>query len=329
MNIHRKLGIFGALLCAAMALLPQVASANYGSGAVSCSQATFTYTAFPSAPNNTVSETISVDGSPVYGNTYVFNGASSSHTVDIPGGPLSGNHNVTIAANWNTNGEAGNFTKDFTLTNCPDGGPQRAYLGQAYGVTATIKALGVINQLLVPVNDTGRVTTSDPANVSSNIITITGTPLVANALTGTVNIGGGHAVATETIANETLTLGIVPVITASQLVAKSDTTCGATPGTTVSVGGATIAYLKIGSTLVVGPLGSGAIIPAGSVPANTTVNLLAAKVVLNEQLPIDEGGVIVGQTVNAVHIYTTSLLNPLAAVDVIISHAISGVIAGC
>jgi uncharacterized repeat protein (TIGR01451 family) len=67
----------------------------------SCSAVTYTFTGFPNAPGNTVTEKIKVNGVIVYTGTFTFNGQSGSNTVTISAPP--GHDVIQADAKWNTN----------------------------------------------------------------------------------------------------------------------------------------------------------------------------------------------------------------------------------
>src|SRR5437660_7189686 len=72
---------------------------------VSCQAVTYTFAGFPEANNNTITETIKVDGVLIHKGTFVFNGPSGSNTVAINVPP--GQHEIKAHAGWNTNGISG------------------------------------------------------------------------------------------------------------------------------------------------------------------------------------------------------------------------------
>ena len=94
------------------------AFAHYGAANVSCSAVGYSFTDFAVAPGNTVTETVSIDGTQAPNQTFVFDGPSGTNTVaiDVP----AGTHTVVAGAYWDTNGESSSFSTTITLT-C--GGP--------------------------------------------------------------------------------------------------------------------------------------------------------------------------------------------------------------
>jgi hypothetical protein len=105
-------------------------------------------------------------------------------------------------------------------------------------------------------------------------------------------------------------IGAIPTITLRAVQSTSTTTCGGSNGTT------TIAFLQVGSTVVIPSL--------TTVAPNTTITVAGVKLVLNEQIPIT--GPDTGLTVNAVHV-TVDVLH-LAQTNVIIASSESD-IGGC
>ena len=72
-----------------------------------CTQVVFTYTGFPNAEGNTISEEVSVNHQPVIVKQFVFNGPFGTDTVTLelpPGKYLVDGHAV-----WKTNGASGGF----------------------------------------------------------------------------------------------------------------------------------------------------------------------------------------------------------------------------
>jgi hypothetical protein len=117
----------------------------------------------------------------------------------------------------------------------------------------------------------------------------------------TTALGPPTSTATASTANAAVGLPGLPIST-SDVVATSKSTCAGSTGST------TIAFLKIGGTVINIP-------GAGSPAPNTTVNLLVAKVVLNEQIKTP-GSLMV----NAVHVTVLG-----SAQDVVISSATSDI----
>jgi hypothetical protein len=188
------------------------------------------------------------------------------------------------------------------------------YTGRAYDVFARAGLLGLIKETVGPVNDTGSFSQTTSASGSNTVVPITGTPLTANVLNVAYAFGAGSSSFTAQVGNETLSLTGVPTVVSNQITANSKTTC--TAGTRHSTGSTSIAFLQIGTTVVVGPAGSGALIPSGPIPANTVLLNVpgVAKVVLNEQTPITDG-----LSVNAIDV--TVGVAPLVSAQVIVSHA--------
>lgn len=70
-----------------------------------CEAITFTYTDFPDAPGNTVTEYISLDHQSYLTKTFVFDGPNGSDTVALE--LTSGRHKLDGRAHWRTNGAHG------------------------------------------------------------------------------------------------------------------------------------------------------------------------------------------------------------------------------
>jgi hypothetical protein len=71
----------------------------------SCTSVTFSFTGFPSASNNTVTEIVYVDRARIATSTFTFNGPSGSNTIAISVPP--GHHSIDGRTRWSINGERG------------------------------------------------------------------------------------------------------------------------------------------------------------------------------------------------------------------------------
>jgi uncharacterized repeat protein (TIGR01451 family) len=97
------------------------------------------------------------------------------------------------------------------------------------------------------------------------------------------------------------------IITADAVRAQSTTDCTSNP----SSAGTEFVNLVVNG------------VPITETPAaNTTIDLVVAKVIRNEQHPANDGR---GLVVNAIHVISTAASNPLLHVDIIVSHAMSTV----
>jgi hypothetical protein len=105
----------GVLSAAGLMFSGTVASAHSANFQVTCGSVMFSFVDFPTANGNTVTETITVDGSQVYGQPFTFNGASGSNTVVLN---LTGNHTVVASASWNTNGVSGSSSSGPISLSC-------------------------------------------------------------------------------------------------------------------------------------------------------------------------------------------------------------------
>lgn len=169
--------------------------------------------------------------------------------------------------------------------------------GRAYGISLTAPLVAP-----APTPDTGAVARTSPYAASVPCVL----PVVTAVLTAptlcagvTVSTGPGASKATAPVHDATVGLPLLPAVVVQAVQASSQTTCAGSTGST------TIAYLKIGGTVVAGT-------PIQPAP-NTALPLLGLKVVLNEQVPI-AGGL----TVNAVHVTGPG-------VDLVVSSATSDI----
>jgi hypothetical protein len=81
-----------------------------------CTSATFSYSGFPNANNNTVNQFVRVDGVLVYSGKFVFNGPTGSDTVPLHVPP--GTHEIRLNAQWKTNGFTGETGRHVVIVTC-------------------------------------------------------------------------------------------------------------------------------------------------------------------------------------------------------------------
>ncbi|HWX97772.1 MAG TPA: hypothetical protein VNZ01_13105 [Solirubrobacteraceae bacterium] len=107
-----------ATLCGSSASAATSGTAENENGVVTatCTSLSITYRNFPNAPNNTVTQTITIHGAGVSKKKIVFNGPTGTNTMSIVVPPGSGN--VDDQASWNTNGFIGHFDLGVPLE-CP------------------------------------------------------------------------------------------------------------------------------------------------------------------------------------------------------------------
>ncbi len=139
--------------------------------------------------------------------------------------------------------------------------------GRATGVDATTPAGTTI------VSDTGEVSTAGASTTEDEAADVNQPPFRGRLLATRVVTGGASAAAESSAAQITLTIAGTPIV-ARTLTARSSATC------TGSSGAVTIAFLQVGSTVVVdGPV---------SPDPNTTITVPGvATVVLNQQTTAD------------------------------------------
>jgi hypothetical protein len=179
------------------------------------------------------------------------------------------------------------------------------------GRAVTLDITGNVLGLPVWANaqDTGHIATSSSATYDENCVDLDAAIVSATAICSKVVTKAGYparSTATSTVASATVGLSLVPTIVVKAVQAVSTTSCAASAGST------TIAYLKVGSTVVIGA-------PTQVAP-NTVVTVGAVRLVLNEQVPFSTPDA--GMTVNAVHA-TANLL--LAKADIVIASAESDI----
>ena len=247
---------------------------------------------------------------------------SCTSTAGPEGTPINtstlGNHCVTATAT-DTDGQ----TNSPPVTHCYNVVPL-TYTGRAYDAAVAVGLLG-IPLTIGPINDTGNVSTTSTSFSAGGPLVPLGGLLSGGVLNSSVTTAPGTSTAGASVDAVAANLGLIaaalPVIDESSIVVGSSASC--TKGVLSTSASTTIAYLKIGSTLVVGPAGSGAKLLAGSIPKNTTVAVPGLlSVTLNEQQPIADG-----IAVNAVDIKVGGLFG-LTNDEVVISHAESD-LEGC
>jgi hypothetical protein len=97
-----------------MALSAATAQANVGKTTITCTSVAWSFEKFPNANNNTVTETITINGSTVSTKPFSFNGPTGSNTTAIS---ATGSVTIVASASWNTNGAKGSFSNEASL-NC-------------------------------------------------------------------------------------------------------------------------------------------------------------------------------------------------------------------
>jgi Ice-binding-like len=165
--------------------------------------------------------------------------------------------------------------------------------GRAYALTATASLAGIPLVNIAPTPDTGSIstttssTTTTPCRASLSTL-VTAKLLCANVTTVATPSG---STATASVADVGVGLPAIPAITLRGIQSTSTTTCGGSTGST------TIAFLQVGSTVVIAS-------PTNIAP-NTGITVAGISLVLNEQLPVT--GPDEGLIVNAVHISVNEL----------------------
>jgi hypothetical protein len=190
-------------------------------------------------------------------------------------------------------------------------GPAQRLTGRAYGLRADAALLGIPILTVPRTPDTGPVSTTSSSSTSTpcvatltGVLTVTAHLLCANVTTTAVP---SRSVATASVADASVAIAGIPTITLTTVASSSTTTCAGSTGTT------TIAFLKVGGTVVIGQ-------PTQVAP-NTTVTVGVVSLVLNEQIPFTTPDA--GLTVNAVHLKVNAL--GLAKTNVVIASSESDI----
>jgi hypothetical protein len=200
----------------------------------------------------------------------------------------------------NTNPKSSSCGEAVTVT------PQNL-TGRAYGLSLGLSVLGISSYVLKPTPDTGAVSQSAVGTVAPACINLTGA-ISAQALCSSVttSVVPGKSVATAGLAGASIGYSTLPVIALGAVSATSTTTCAG------SSGSVTIAYLKIGTVVLISK-------PTAIAP-NTTLSVAGVSVVLNQQIPLASPDR--GLTVNAV-VVRVSILG--TGVSVVVSSAESDI----
>ncbi len=159
--------------------------------------------------------------------------------------------------------------------------------GRAYGLRAAVSLIGIPLVNVVPTPDTGHIATTSSSTTSTPCVATVPGAVSAHVLCAQVTTSASQArsSASASVADARVAVGTVPTITMRTIASTSTTTCAGSSGTT------TIAYLKVGSAVVIAQ-------PTNVAP-NTTVTVGVVTLVLNEQIAFSTPDD--GLTVNAVH----------------------------
>jgi hypothetical protein len=188
-------------------------------------------------------------------------------------------------------------------------GPAQRLTGRAYGLRADAALLGVPILTVPRTPDTGPVSTTSSSSTSTPCVAsltglLTAHVLCANVTTTAVP---SRSVATASVADASVAIAGIPTISLTAVQSSSATTCVGSAGNT------TIAFLKVGGTVVIGQ-------PTQVAP-NTRISVGVVSLVLNEQLRFTTPDQ--GLTVNAIRIDVNTL--GLATVHLIIASSESDI----
>jgi hypothetical protein len=229
----------------------------------------------------------------------------ATRTVPLNAGSASSGNVVANAGagtyNWvaTYTGDANNNTAVSHCGSEPLQVTSQILTGRAYGLkaNATLAGLPILN--VAPTPDTGAISTTSSSTTTTPCVATLSGSVTAHVLCANVTTVAfpGRSTADASVADATVGILLVPTITLRVIHSTSTTTCSGSSGTT------TIAYLKVGSTVVIAH-------PTNIAP-NTVVTVGVVRLVLNEQIPFSTPDN--GLTVNAVHL-TASVLGALGLV---------------
>ncbi len=299
-----SVGGFLAIRPAATPALSTLASPSVPAGGLISDSATLTggY-----APTGSVTFTLYGPGDATCSN------ALSSTTVPVGASGVSNSGKVKVGAagtyNWvaTYSGDLDNLPVRSACGSEPVVITAQTLTGRAYGLKANVSLLGLplLNQ--PPTPDTGEiVTTLDSSTSVPCVATLSGPLMQAHALCASVTTTAFPAASTAvaSVADLSLSVATLPQVTVGAVHSTSTTRCDG------STGAATIAYLKIGSTVVIAT-------PTLVAP-NTHVTVGAVSLVLNEQVPDPTG-----LTVNGIHLSVNG--GGLAQTNLVAASARSGI----
>jgi len=235
----------------------------------------------------------------------------ATETVPVSGGSASSGNVAAGAAgtyNWvaTYGGDANNNPVTAACGSEPVTVTGQRLTGRGYALSARVTTfLGTPLIVLRPPPDTGFISTTSSSTTSTPCVAklaglATGLA-TAKGLCANVTTVGFPGSSTSSASVTEATVGTLPKITLRGVTSTSTSTCGGSTGIT------TIDFLAIGNTVVISA-------PTQVAP-NTTINVRAVKLVLNEQIPLTTPDK--GLTVNAVHATVTPLR--LVKVDVVVA----------
>jgi Ice-binding-like len=181
--------------------------------------------------------------------------------------------------------------------------------GRAYGLRADAALLGLPLLTVPPTPDTGPVSTTTASTTATPCVAalsglVSAHVLCANVTTATTP---AKSTATASVADAGVAIAGIPTITLTAVQSSSTTTCAGSTGTT------TIAFLKVGGTVVIGQ-------PTQVAP-NTRISVGVVSLVLNEQTRFTTPDK--GLTVNAIRIDVNTL--GLATVHIVVASSESDI----
>src|SRR5918992_272241 len=226
----------------------------------------------------------------------------ATRTDTLSGSGTAASGNVTIGA-------AGTYRWTATYSGEQVEVTPQKLTGRAYALAAKASLAGIQLVNVGPLPDTGHISTTSTTTTSVPCVASLSGLVSGHALCAKVATTAfpGKSVATASVDDTTVGIPGLPVITLKTIQSGSTTTCAGSSGTT------TIAFLKVGGTVVISE-------PTNVAP-NTALNVGVVKLVLNEQVAFSTPDD--GLTVNAVHIKVDAL--GLAKTDVVLASSESDI----
>ena len=299
-----SVGGFLAIRPAATPAISTLASPSVPAGGLISDSATLTG---GFAPTGTVTFTLYGPGDVTCSN------ALWSTTVPVGAGGVSHSGDVEVGAagtyNWVAvySGDLANLPVSSLCGSEPVVITPQTLSGRAYGLSANATLLGLPLINLPPTPDTGEIATTQDSSTSVPCVATLSGPLSAHVLCASVTTTAFPAgsTAAASVADVSLSVATLPTITIGAVHSTSTASCDGSTGAT------TIAYLKIGSTVVIAT--------PTLVSPNTHVTVGPVSLVLNEQVPGPTGGL----TVNGIHLSVNG--GGLAQTNLVVASARSGI----
>jgi hypothetical protein len=298
-----------------------------GSETVTVTKASPTLTTTPSGSvpvGGSVSDTATLSGSYAATGTVTFDlygpgdtgcqTALNQHTVTVAGDGSYSSGSVPVTSpgvyNWVAS-YSGDANNNAAVSGCGSETVKvtpQTLTGRAYGLSASVSALGLQALNIPPTPDTGSIATTSAETVAPPCVLSLSGLITSSNLCAKVTTSQGPASSLAQASIDSTKIGLpgLPVISVGAVQSQSTSTCAAEAGST------TIAYLSVGNVVVIAK-------PTVIAP-NTKISVLGISLILNEQ--VGGPGTL---TVNAVHVKVNALGLSLVTADVVLASSTSDI----